>query len=194
MNRSIALFLGCVCAAGAMGCGPGGGAPIPLAPGACDVPLFIGEPASPSPLPPQFIPRHPRLAPQGTNGMHADSHCTDAYPWSGPLGVNPQVRSASMSRAGGLVATVAVDQEGRLVCVSGSLFEFRLLLLDPATLQILASHTLPQRASTSAFGINYYLVEDDTDAVRISIAFEEARKTKRPVAVLVADEYHGFNR
>ena len=46
----------------------------------------------------------------------------------------------------------------------------------------------------NAFGINYYLVEDDGDALRISVAFEEARKTKRPVAVLVADEYHGFNR
>ncbi len=45
----------------------------------------------------------------------------------------------------------------------------------------------------NAFGINYYLVEDGADAPRISIAFEEAKKTKRPVAVLVADEYHGFN-
>jgi sulfopyruvate decarboxylase subunit alpha len=45
-----------------------------------------------------------------------------------------------------------------------------------------------------AFGINYYLVEDDGDAPRISLAFEEAKRTRRPVAVLVADEYHGFNR
>lgn len=45
----------------------------------------------------------------------------------------------------------------------------------------------------NAFGVNYYLVEGDEDAPRISIAFEEAKKTKRPVAVLVADEYHGFN-
>ena len=45
----------------------------------------------------------------------------------------------------------------------------------------------------NAFGIQYYLVEDGADAGRISIAFEEAKKTKRPVAVLVADEYHGFN-
>jgi sulfopyruvate decarboxylase subunit alpha len=45
----------------------------------------------------------------------------------------------------------------------------------------------------NAFGVQYYLVEDDSDANRISIAFEEARKTRRPVAVLVADEYHGFN-
>ena len=46
----------------------------------------------------------------------------------------------------------------------------------------------------NAFGINYYLVENNADAARISVAFEEAKKTKRPVAVLVGDEYHGFNR
>ncbi|MGQ0752743.1 MAG: thiamine pyrophosphate-binding protein [Betaproteobacteria bacterium] len=46
----------------------------------------------------------------------------------------------------------------------------------------------------NAFRINYYIVESDADASRISVAFEEAKKTRRPVAVLVADEYHGFNR
>ena len=46
----------------------------------------------------------------------------------------------------------------------------------------------------NAFGINYYLCESSADASRISIAFEEARRTRRPVAVLMADEYHGFNR
>jgi sulfopyruvate decarboxylase subunit alpha len=46
----------------------------------------------------------------------------------------------------------------------------------------------------NAFGINYYLVESDADAPRISVAFAEARRTQRPVAVMVGDEYHGFNR
>ena len=45
-----------------------------------------------------------------------------------------------------------------------------------------------------AFGINYYLVESDGDAPRISTAFEEAERTQLPVVVLVGDEYHGFNR
>lgn len=44
-----------------------------------------------------------------------------------------------------------------------------------------------------AFGIKYYLVENDADAPKISRAFKEADKTRRPVAVLIADEYHGFN-
>jgi len=46
----------------------------------------------------------------------------------------------------------------------------------------------------NAYGLNYYLVESDADAPRIAVAFEEAQKTKRPVVVLVGDEYHGFNR
>lgn len=45
----------------------------------------------------------------------------------------------------------------------------------------------------NAFRINYYLVENNADANRIPVAFEEARKTRRPVAVLVGDEYHGFH-
>ena len=45
-----------------------------------------------------------------------------------------------------------------------------------------------------ALDLNYYLVESDADAPRITIAFEDAERTQRPVVVLVGDEYHGFNR
>jgi sulfopyruvate decarboxylase TPP-binding subunit len=45
-----------------------------------------------------------------------------------------------------------------------------------------------------AFGIKYFLVEHDEDGDRISAAFDEAKKTRRPVVVLIGDEYHGFNR
>ena len=46
----------------------------------------------------------------------------------------------------------------------------------------------------NAFRINYYLVESNEDGARISTAFQETRATRRPVAVLIGDEYHGFNR
>ena len=45
-----------------------------------------------------------------------------------------------------------------------------------------------------AFNLSYYLVENDADADRISVAFQEAERTRKPVVVLVGDEYHGFNR
>ena len=40
-----------------------------------------------------------------------------------------------------------------------------------------------------AWGISYYLIERDADAERISVAFEEARQTERPVACLMGTEY-----
>jgi sulfopyruvate decarboxylase subunit alpha len=46
----------------------------------------------------------------------------------------------------------------------------------------------------NAFGIHYFLVENSSDADRISLAFQEAERDRRPVAILVGDEYHGFNR
>tara|TARA_B100000745_G_scaffold253543_1_gene175896 strand:+ start:531 stop:1043 length:513 start_codon:yes stop_codon:yes gene_type:complete len=45
----------------------------------------------------------------------------------------------------------------------------------------------------NAFGIQYYIVESNADSERISVAFAEAERTKRPVAILVGDEYHGFH-
>lgn len=39
------------------------------------------------------------------------------------------------------------------------------------------------------WGISYYLLESDRDVPRISLAFEEAQRTSRPVAVLVGKEY-----
>ena len=40
-----------------------------------------------------------------------------------------------------------------------------------------------------AWGINYYLIETDDDAGRITSALEEAERTSKPVAVLVVTEF-----
>ena len=40
-----------------------------------------------------------------------------------------------------------------------------------------------------AWGINYFLIETDEDADRISVATEEAQRTQKPVAVLVGTEF-----
>ena len=40
-----------------------------------------------------------------------------------------------------------------------------------------------------AWGINYYLIETDEDADRISVAIAEAERTQKPVAVLVGTEF-----
>ena len=40
-----------------------------------------------------------------------------------------------------------------------------------------------------AWGINYFLIEDDTDAGYLSLAMEEAERTSKPVAVLIGAEF-----
>lgn len=118
---------------------------------ASSCPSFYGTQAVSSPLEATVVPQNPYLAPEGTNGMHGNSYSTDSYTYSGPLGKDPIVRSRSMNVFGGLVATLTFDSKGRIMCVSGNVVGFRLLLLDADTLDILAETRLPQRASTREF-------------------------------------------
>ncbi|MBE6773733.1 MAG: hypothetical protein E7544_05865 [Ruminococcaceae bacterium] len=114
-------------------------------------PAFYGNVATANPLEDKGnlpIPQHPFLAAEGTNGMHGNSYNTDTYDYMGPLGINPVVKSRSMNVFGGLVATLMFDSKGRIMCISGNVVGFRLLLIDADTLEILAETRLPQRAST----------------------------------------------
>ena len=46
-----------------------------------------------------------------------------------------------------------------------------------------------------AFGINYYLGENSVPtATNLDRVRGDVQRTKKPVAVLMGDEYHGFNR
>lgn len=91
---------------------------------------------------------HPYLAAEGQNGMHSNSYNTGAYDFDAPTGRDPVVNSRSMNVFGGLCATTMFDSQGRLMCISGNVIGFRLLLMDPDTLDILCETRLPQRAST----------------------------------------------
>ncbi len=125
---------------------PGGEIGVSLISKKC--PAFMGESAVAQPLGEMNVPDHPYLAEEGTNGMHGNGYNTDVYPYMGPLGINPVVKSRSMNVFGGLVATLMFDSQGRIMCISGNVVGFRLLLLDADTLEILAETRLPQRAST----------------------------------------------
>lgn len=107
---------------------------------------------------------HPFLATEGVNGMHANSYNTGAYDFPAPLGKNVAIESRSMGFAGGLVATTVFDQKGRIICMSGTITGFRLILMDPDTLDIICETTLPPRASTGEFfkTLDFRYVTDDT--------------------------------
>jgi len=97
------------------------------------------------------------------------------------------IQNTGMLESGDALRGMALDSGFPLVFVVG----YRGWTRHGVTPDSVARYTEP---FLNAFRINYYLVEQNSDGPRISAAFEEARATKRPVCVLIGDEYHGFNR
>ncbi len=97
------------------------------------------------------------------------------------------IQNTGMMESGDSIRGMALDAGFPLVMVVG----YRGWTRRGKTPDTAATYTEP---FLNAFRINYYLVEHDADGDRITEAFDEARATKRPVVVLVGDEYHGFNR
>jgi hypothetical protein len=89
------------------------------------------------------ISQHPYMAPAGGNNMHCDAYMSDTYEASGPLGDNTQV--ASRTQGFGGYGTIAFDGAGRLVGVYSNGRGFQLEMMDPYTLEELASYDLPPR-------------------------------------------------
>ncbi|MBQ7638324.1 MAG: hypothetical protein IJS90_05455 [Clostridia bacterium] len=141
---------------------PGGHIRQPLEANRC--PNYYGSPAEINYLGEVEGFKHPYLAKEGTNGMHGNSYNTGAYSYVGPLGIDPVVKSRSMNVFGGLVATLMFDSQGRIMCISGNVVGFRLLLMDADSLEILAETRLPQRASTREFfrTLDFSKISSDT--------------------------------
>jgi sulfopyruvate decarboxylase TPP-binding subunit len=96
------------------------------------------------------------------------------------------IQNTGLLESGNVVRTYACDAGWPLVMIIG----YRGWTRHGATRDSAARYTEP---FLNAFRINYYLVENNADGPRISLAFEEAKATSRPVAVLIGDEYHGFH-
>ncbi|WP_026405478.1 hypothetical protein [Actinomadura rifamycini] len=143
-----------------------GADPIPDGPGTGRVPAFVGGPATPRPLPGEPVPANPHMGPVGTSSMHADSHASDAYPFLGPLGRNPEVLDeAKGGGLPGLCSTVTFARRSGLIvaqCTRGQ--NFMLRLIDPRTLDDLATFELPPRPSTveAVFSLSLDKIFTDT--------------------------------
>jgi len=115
--------------------------PIPPDPVA-DPPEFVGNPATADSVDAPSVPRHPFMAPNGLSNLHDDAYQTDTYTWSGPLGEDTTTDSALFFRE---CASITVDSAGRLVTVCVGLDHPVLAMLDPQTLEPLATFDLPPR-------------------------------------------------
>jgi hypothetical protein len=111
-------------------------------------PAMIGEPAIAQPV--EFsVPAHPYMSRQGVNAMHSDSYSSDVHPGGGPLGRKIAMNSRVGSTApGGQCATLTFDRDDRLVALCAGMTGFRIHLLQPRTLELLAEYKLPIRPSS----------------------------------------------
>src|SRR4051794_9372516 len=121
--------------------------PMPPGPADATVSSFIGHATVDKPVSSFPIPANPFMAPPGVNSMHNDAYATDSYVGGGPLGKDLKVTTATY----GVVecATVTFDSRGRIVALCGGLQGFQLMLIDPKTLDAIATMTTSTRDATS---------------------------------------------
>lgn len=89
------------------------------------------------------IPQHPFMANNAGSNMHNDAYMSDTYQASGPIGLNLQISSRTQGFGG--YGTLAFDSARRLVGVFGNARSYQLELMDPYSLEELASYDLPPR-------------------------------------------------
>ena len=89
------------------------------------------------------IAQHPFMALNPGSNMHCDAYISDTSEASGPLGINTKVSSRTQGFGG--YGTITFDSQNRLVAVYSNARLFQLELIDPYTLEELASYNLPPR-------------------------------------------------
>jgi sulfopyruvate decarboxylase TPP-binding subunit len=92
------------------------------------------------------------------------------------------IQNTGMFEAGDSIRGLVIDIEFPLVMMIG----YRGWTRHGITKDSAARFTEP---ILHAYGINYYLIESNDDVDRISEAFEEAERTRRPAACLLGAEY-----
>lgn len=116
--------------------------PIPQDPFADPVPSYVGGPATPERTRAYRVPQHPFMAPNGRSNIHDDAYQSDAYAQLGPLGRAPEVLSTLQAAE---CASLTFDGAGRIVAICVGVEGPRLVMMDAATLEVLASMPLPPR-------------------------------------------------
>ncbi|OLT31499.1 hypothetical protein BJF79_37010 [Actinomadura sp. CNU-125] len=188
MRRSLLAAVLPIAVAAALLPSAAGADPIPDGPGTGLVAEYVGGPATPRPLPGEPIPANPHMGPTGKSSMHADSYASDTYPFLGPLGRNPEVLDeAKGGGLPGLCSTVTFAKKSGLIvaqCTRGQ--NFMLRLIDPKTLQDLATFQLPPRSSTveAVFSLSLDKIFTDTSGGAYYYLDPQDR------AVLADSEFH----
>jgi len=144
--------------------------------GPTNLPVYIGEPAKPHPLPPPHVPQNPSMAANPWNNVHNDTWMSDTYTISGPLGREPAILSSRLEAARRnsespmfTCGCLTFDSRGRIVATCIGSGEATLVLLDPLSLEVLAHLDLPVNEDPSAAYGSAYMYLDDRDRAVVTV-------------------------
>ena len=123
---------------------PDGWLPIPQSPGLMMTPSYVGRPAAERPVQLAAIPQNPHLARNGASSLHNDAAASGTSAWAGPTGLEPEVDTSWFGIEE--CATLAFDTRDRLIALCGDLAGPKLHVIDPGSMDKLATKDLPERA------------------------------------------------
>ena len=161
---------------------PDGWLPIPPSPGLLVLPGYAGRPAAELPVGAGAIAQNPHLAPNGASSRHNDASASNTSPWSGPIGLEPEVDTTWFGLE--KCASLAVDTHDRVVATCQDPDGPSMHVIDPGSMRKLATKDLPEPAEDSpddspCDGASFYL-----DAEGRAIV---ATSDRRILAVRTAD-------
>jgi hypothetical protein len=127
------------------------------------VPFFVGHAAAPKPVDAPVIPQNPYMALGSWSSFHSDTFNSDTVDGMGPLGNSPivttyfvpglPVKEGDLPWSVGIADLMAWGTDGRMVAGitqfapgTGELY-WRLMLIDPGTMQVLDYLNLPKGVS-----------------------------------------------
>jgi hypothetical protein len=115
---------------------------IPSDPAIDPPPSYLGAPATARPIESPPVPRHPFMAPNGRSSIHSDAYMSDTNAWAGPVGRDPESSSTFQVAE---CATVTFDSQGRIVTLCVRPVGRFLALIEPDSLDRIATFDLPDR-------------------------------------------------
>lgn len=142
---------------------PDGWLPIPQSPGLLMTPAYVGRPTAPRPVQVAAIPQNPHLAPNGASSMHNDAAASDTYTWAGPSGLEPEVDTSWFGLEE--CASLALDTDDRLIGLCGDRSGPTLHVIDPDSMDKLATKELPDRPEDDRCGGTHFYLDAADRAV-----------------------------
>ena len=131
----------------------------------------------PTPINPPTIYQNPYMAPNDFSGIHLNAYMTDTGSVPGPAAASSQTVLQKVLTPPGIAATMAFNAKGQLVTIRIGSPDMAagaptIMLIDPTSLNVLATILLPPRPKNTSgkisFAGGYFYLDQDSNVVCVT--------------------------